>query len=322
LHDTFLDHRKVRRMSKDTGLPSVHVRGHLVTLWLSVLRHAADGVLADWTSEDIADYAEWTGDPEQFVAALIRCGWLVERHEHLEVNDWAQYAEHLKAAKRKTAERERKALERYEEKRRKTATADEVRPALSENVRGQIRTEPDFRAERNRTEQNRTDLDRNRTEQIGTDLKPTPLSTSPQRVEPDLVLVPANDPEPDPAETKRADEVRAVYEHYREYHPRAHPKPTSKADEWTRIRARLTEGYSVDDLKLAIDGIHRSPFHSGENDRGEKYQDLKLAMRDSDQVAKLIAIAEQHANGPPAVLSEKTQRGIRAGLSWADRGSA
>lgn len=107
--------------------------------------------------------------------------------------------------------------------------------------------------------------------------------------------------------------VNQVYDHYRSYHPRSAPTLTSKSEGYKKIAARLKEGYGVDQLKLAIDGNHRDPFHCGENQRGIRYHDLTLIVRDSDHVRKFIEIAE-HGNAP--VLSEREQRGKRAVESW------
>ena len=119
-----------------------------------------------------------------------------------------------------------------------------------------------------------------------------------------------------PSKNGRGDEVRQVFDHYRTYHPRAHPNPKSKSKEWRLVHARLEEGYLVDALRLAIDGCQRSPFHQGENERGAKYDSLELIMRDSDHVAKFIELAEQ---GPGPVLTEKQRRGHRAGEQWLAR---
>jgi hypothetical protein len=81
------------------------------------------------------------------------------------------------------------------------------------------------------------------------------------------------------------------------------------------VRDRLREGSTVEDLKTAIDGYHRSPFHCGENERGQRYLDLTLIVRDGSHVAKGIEYAQQR-DGP--MLSEKERRGVRAGLSWLE----
>lgn len=53
-----------------------------------------------------------------------------------------------------------------------------------------------------------------------------------------------------------------------------------------KIAARLAEGYSVDDLVAAVRGVALSPFHMGENDRRQKYDDIVTVLRDGSQVEK------------------------------------
>lgn len=57
------------------------------------------------------------------------------------------------------------------------------------------------------------------------------------------------------------------------------------------VEKQLRNGFSVEDLKLAIVGCSKSPHHMGENDRGEKYNDLELICRDAPRVEKFIEIA-------------------------------
>ena len=109
-----------------------------------------------------------------------------------------------------------------------------------------------------------------------------------------------------------ADDVGGVVRHYQSLHPKAKPGEKEKA----KILARLKEGYSADDLKAAIDGCHRSPFHCGENPGGKKYQTLDLIMRDSSKVAKFL---EEPIGGEQPVLSEKTRRTMRAISAFTDQ---
>lgn len=113
-----------------------------------------------------------------------------------------------------------------------------------------------------------------------------------------------------------ASKVRSVFEHYRGYHPRAFPSPKSDSAEWRKIKARMAEGYSADDLKAAIDGYHRSPYHCGENDGNRRYLDLELFVRDGTHVAKGIELGQR---APPVVRTEKEIRGVRAAVSWVER---
>jgi hypothetical protein len=98
---------------------------------------------------------------------------------------------------------------------------------------------------------------------------------------------------------EKSDEIQAVFAHYRTLHPRAHPKPKSGSPEWRKIRDRLAEGYTVEALKQAIDGCHKSKFHQGENDSRTKYLDLELIVRSSTHVAKFIELADPKASSPP-----------------------
>lgn len=108
-------------------------------------------------------------------------------------------------------------------------------------------------------------------------------------------------------EEKRAREERekilAVFAHYRTHHPKSFPDPKSDSPEWKKIRARLRDGHTVEEICGAIDGNHRSPWHCGENDHGREYHALELIVRNGDKVNQFLSIP----NGQP-VLSVRTKR--------------
>lgn len=118
--------------------------------------------------------------------------------------------------------------------------------------------------------------------------------------------------------TTRTEDVQAVFECWKAYHPRALPSPHSGMKEWKKIADRLKDGYTVADLEQAIHGIHVSPFHTGENDRGKSYVSLELCLRDAKHVDQFVEIFEEHQKRKP-VLSEKTQRTVRAVNQWLSR---
>ena len=80
-----------------------------------------------------------------------------------------------------------------------------------------------------------------------------------------------------------------VFNHWQQAmnHPRA------KLDDKRRkkIAARLKDGYTVDDLKAAVDGCKKSPHHMGQNDTRTVYDDIELICRDASHVDKFIALA-------------------------------
>jgi hypothetical protein len=52
------------------------------------------------------------------------------------------------------------------------------------------------------------------------------------------------------------------------------------------VKKRLSEGYTVEHIKQAIDGCKRSPFHMGQNENRTVYDDLELICRDGGNLEK------------------------------------
>lgn len=116
----------------------------------------------------------------------------------------------------------------------------------------------------------------------------------------------------------RQGEVLKVFEHYKTYHPRSYPKPNSKSVEWRKILARLSEGFTPEDLCEAIDGCHVTPYNCGVNAQNRKFQSLELIVRDGSKVQQFMD-AWHNRDGP--VLTEKTQRTMSALDRYIERTS-
>lgn len=72
-------------------------------------------------------------------------------------------------------------------------------------------------------------------------------------------------------------------------------KTTKKTPERVnKIKGRLKQGYSVEDIKGAIDGCARSPFHMGENPDGKKYNDIELICRNGKHLEEFVNTPEYH----------------------------
>lgn len=98
---------------------------------------------------------------------------------------------------------------------------------------------------------------------------------------------------------------------YKKQHPRAKPGPK----ELDKIRDRLKEGFSVEELTTAISGCHASPFHSGQNETGRTHQGLELICRDSAHVNQFIELAGQ-VNAPVlSKISQTTAAAVKEFLS-------
>lgn len=114
---------------------------------------------------------------------------------------------------------------------------------------------------------------------------------------------------PSSGKPDRSAEIQAVFSHWQDRcdHPRA------KLDDKRKrlIRARLKDGYTVDDLMRAIDGCARSPFHQGDNDGGKVYDDLGLICRDGAHVDQFLKIADEPDTGGMSAAGRKTAAAAR-----------
>jgi hypothetical protein len=74
-----------------------------------------------------------------------------------------------------------------------------------------------------------------------------------------------------------------------------HPKAKLDTKRTSTISQALQAGYSVDDLKQAIDGCASTPFNIGKNEKGQIYDGIDLIFRDADHIEKFI----QNSINPP-----------------------
>jgi hypothetical protein len=70
---SFRGHRKRRRLEKIIGPGAT---GHLIDLWIFAAISRPSGILDDWDADDIADAANYRGNPQELVEALVDTGWL------------------------------------------------------------------------------------------------------------------------------------------------------------------------------------------------------------------------------------------------------
>jgi len=98
-----------------------------------------------------------------------------------------------------------------------------------------------------------------------------------------------------PRPSGRVSAVKLVFDYWRITH--SHPQAQlgdSSSKRHRAIDGRLKDGYTVDQLKLAIDGCKNSPHHMGENDRSTVYDDIELICRDGAHVDKFIRLAGEN----------------------------
>lgn len=84
-----------------------------------------------------------------------------------------------------------------------------------------------------------------------------------------------------------------------------HPTAKLISSRSRAIAARLNEGYTVDEIKLAIDGCRSSSFHMGDNLHRTVYDDLTLICRDGAKLEQFIGRRRSlPRNSQPARTSE------------------
>jgi len=81
------------------------------------------------------------------------------------------------------------------------------------------------------------------------------------------------------------DEVASYYKS--KDHKRWHLKPKERQ----MLEDRIKEGYTVDELKMAIDGLHMTDWNIGNNPGGKKYLGLYYALHE-DKIDGRITTAQ------------------------------
>ncbi len=84
-------HPKLLRLVRQLGIPKAEAVGHLHYLWWWALDFAQDGRLDGLEATELAAAAEWDGDPEQFLAAMIAVRFIDQDGETLVIHDWDEY---------------------------------------------------------------------------------------------------------------------------------------------------------------------------------------------------------------------------------------
>ena len=100
----------------------------------------------------------------------------------------------------------------------------------------------------------------------------------------------------DPKETAQPDELAALIERWK--WKTGHHKSKASKDRFDLIRARLKDGYSINELELAIDGLAAYPYRVYDKrfPRGrdaDRHDQLSDALGSSERVEKLAVLGHQ-----------------------------
>lgn len=116
-HQSLAKHRKLLRLSGILRVDRVTMIGHLHLLWWWGMDNAdIDGSLGDVTPYELAEAAEWRGDPQEFASALVEAGFVdLDDDGGYVLHDWYDYAGKLN--ERRERDRIRKQVQRRAAKR-------------------------------------------------------------------------------------------------------------------------------------------------------------------------------------------------------------
>lgn len=126
--------------------------------------------------------------------------------------------------------------------------------------------------------------------------------------------------EPPPTNDRAAKQenevIGALFSHWQDrmVSPRSKLTPNRR----DKIRARLREGYTPKQLRQAIDACAASDFHLGQNDRGQKYNDLTLIFRNGENVERFLEMGtsqdpQSHESPQVRALMVEAEEALRAG---------
>lgn len=113
-----------------------------------------------------------------------------------------------------------------------------------------------------------------------------PLTTNQEPIEKVQPIVP-----PDGATSASRESVWAVFSYWQKQ--RGHDRAKLDAKREKTIKARLKDGYGVEDLCRAVDGIAKSAHHMGQNTSSTVYDDIELICRSAANVDKFAKLATE-----------------------------
>ena len=102
----------------------------------------------------------------------------------------------------------------------------------------------------------------------------------------------------EPPEKPSSDLVKTIFAYWQE--KTKHPGAILDAKRKTAITRALKLGYSAEQLRSAIDGCLKSPWHQGNNDDGKVYDAITLIFRDAEHIERFIG----YNKCPPAKKSK------------------
>lgn len=107
---------------------------------------------------------------------------------------------------------------------------------------------------------------------------------------------------------KKEDIVKEIAEYYRSNPHANHKRWHLKPKERQMLEDRIKEGYTLEELKMAIDGLHMTAWNMGENPSGKKYLGLYYALHEDKIDARIQTKQDQLDQQERADRAEQRRR--------------
>ena len=183
-HQELPRHPKTKRFARMLKISIPQAVGHLFMFWWWALDYAENGDLSRYDADDLADAAQWDGDPEEFLKAMIECGpggsyGFIEKNESgMFVHDWEMYSGRLVEKREKNRQRQANGRKnKTENKNSKPVTRESH--VTDKSV---ARESQGYTTQQNTTQHNRTEpTEHNTTRQDTTAPDTTPAQPAPKK---------------------------------------------------------------------------------------------------------------------------------------------
>jgi hypothetical protein len=279
---------------------------HLIFFLLAVGKHHPSGKLGTMDDDDLADMGKWSGDAGLFADALRTSGWLQIGEGGYWVVGWEEYGGRVYAARETHRKEKLQAINKrwHLDGKHKNApvedcplcvNATESAPTIQNDTEGIQNDTPVSSVDTKHTEyeyEGEYEVEVNKNKHGPTCANSTALTIVPS--------APVEQISPDRG-------VDQVCKHYLSRYPRRVAQTKNQTTR-RKIKARLQDGYTPEQLCKAIDGNASRAFN-----REGGFHDLELCVRDAKHVDLYLAELEQEPRaGPPSGYVTKKGREVQA----------
>lgn len=117
--------------------------------------------------------------------------------------------------------------------------------------------------------------------------------------EPAAIVAPKETVAEVPAPKSLTPQVREVFDYWQRRLGKKAAKLTS--DRISKIQARLREGYTVKQIKVAVDSLASSAWHRGENDKSRAFDDITLICQSGSKLEGFIEMGDAGVSPAPTI---------------------